>query len=85
MLTLQQQYEQLRRDEQSANLPKPLSERSGCKVSWAVYATQEEANKRAVFARRKADLDAELGYEFGYLTPGTVTQLTDGTWEVVLP
>lgn len=81
----QQRYQDLRNDELAANLAEPISKRSGCKVAWATYANREDAEKRAVFAKREAQISYDLGYDFGYLEPGTITELANGTFEVVLP
>jgi hypothetical protein len=64
--------------------PTPISTRTGCKVSWATYATEEEAKTAAKYAQLAAALRAAQGYDFGYLTPGAISRVQDG-WEVVFP
>lgn len=84
-MTIQQKFAQLRAEEKEANLVKPIDVRSGCKVSWAIYEREEDARAKSKFAIREAELCEELGYDFGYMTPGDVRQLSNGHWEVVLP
>jgi len=69
-----------------ANLryPTPVKMRSGAKVGWLYYRTKEEAVKASYRAKSRAKLLAAQGYDFGYLTPGTIRE-TDGLWEVVIP
>lgn len=57
-------------------IPKALEYISGCKVSWRVYATKEEAEAAADVARHNARIDASLGYDFGYLSPGSISPHT---------
>lgn len=73
---------------------KPVAIRSGCKVEWAYYRTKKEAETAAKEARDEALSLMSEGYDFGFLTPGTVKRVTgyggdlahlNGLWEVVLP
>ena len=65
--------------------PEEIDSRCGCKVSWLTYATREDAEIASRFAARQAHRKAELGYDFGYLVPGTITEHPDGTCTVVWP
>lgn len=51
-----------------------ISARAGCKVAWETYTTREEAEARAATARSEAVAQAARGYDFGYLTPGTINE-----------
>jgi len=59
--------------------------RSGCKVGWRTYATEEEARECAKAARYNGLIKAGLGYDFGYQSPGHVTRLDNGRFEVCIP
>jgi hypothetical protein len=66
--------------------------RSGCKVSWYYYAKKEDAEKAAEAARHNAAIQASLGYDFGYQSPGYRVELKgaewpqyQGLWEVCIP
>lgn len=61
-----------------------VSCRGGCKVSWATYATEEQAREVAEWAEKRAEQKAEQGYDFGYQCPGSITK-TDKGFEVCLP
>lgn len=75
--------------------PEPVTTRSGCKVSWNYYKTEEEARACSKAAGWNRDIKAGLGYDFGYCWPGTVKRMTDAApygeaqyaelWEVCLP
>lgn len=56
-------------------LPYPTPERqeNGCKVSWLIYDKIEDAMEAAKAAYHNAQLDASLGYDFGFQTPGKIT------------
>ncbi len=57
----------------------------GCKVSWLTFETRKLAEEAAVVARHNAEIDWSLGYDFGYLCPGDITENDDGTFTVVTP
>ena len=65
--------------------PPPLSQRSGCKVGWLIYASKTEAEAAAKFAVVEASRREAEGYDFGYCAPGSITELKDGTFEVCIP
>lgn len=65
--------------------PAFVSRRSGCKVSWLRYKTLTEAEECAKAARHNAVIVANLGYDFGYQSPGEITQMDNGLYEVVIP
>ena len=76
------------------NLYRPYPEyqalRSGCKVSWYYYAKKEDAEAAAEAARWNAQVQWNLGYDFGYQSPGSSIQQSDwaeykGLWEVCIP
>jgi len=64
--------------------PKSISYRSGCKVCWETYATEEEAKVASVLARKEGYEKAALGYDFGYCSPGSIDKVKDG-WEGCWP
>ena len=64
--------------------PPALHEESGCKVGWKHYATQAEARVAATIAIREAARLEALGYDWGYQSPGRITQ-HDGNWIVCVP
>lgn len=64
--------------------PAPVKTRSGCKVSWAYYATEAEAEQCAEAAYYNARILEREGYDFGYQTPAVIKQV-DGLYEVCLP
>lgn len=65
-------------------MPQALRQRSGCKVSWRVYTTQAEAEAAAAIARHNARIDEGRGFDFGFMSPGDITQVADG-FEVCCP
>lgn len=69
----------------SFEYPKPLSERSGSKVGWKMYATKKEADVAAAVARKHAIEREAHGYDFGFCSPGSITKLDDGTYGVCVP
>jgi Neuraminidase (sialidase) len=69
--------------------PQHQNVRSGCKVSWYYYAKKEDAEKAAEVAKHNAAIQWELGYDFGYCSPGSI-RLSDwedykGLYEVCIP
>lgn len=70
--------------------PTPVKFRSGCKVSWKYYTTREEAEEAAKAARHNAEIQWSLGYDFGYCSPGSITEVKaeceyKGLYEVCIP
>jgi hypothetical protein len=73
--------------------PQHQNVRSGCKVSWYYYAKKEDAEKAAEVAKHNAQIQASLGYDFGYQSPGYRVELIGdnwgpeykGLWEVCIP
>ena len=69
--------------------PEPVTQRSGAKVGWLYYKTKVEANTASKLAVLKAAEMAERGYDFGYMSPGSVRHRRSGEyaglWEVVIP
>ena len=75
-------------EEQMAQMPPcptALKTEVGCKVSWSHYATREEADIAAAHAWLNARLMESYGYDFGWLCPGDVSELKNGTFSVVFP
>lgn len=61
-----------------------ISMRVGIKVSWRTYAKRADAEKAAEAARWNAAIQSDLGYDFGYQSPGWIDEKADG-FEVTLP
>ena len=66
------------------NYPEPQKKEIGCKVSWYTYSSLEDAEKASKIAKEDAIESAEMGFDFGYLTPSTITKNDDGTFTVVI-
>jgi len=65
--------------------PEPQKKEIGCKVSWYTYDKIEDAEKASQIAKEDAIETASMGFDFGYLTPSTITKNDDGTFTVVIP
>jgi hypothetical protein len=68
--------------------PKAITSRSGNKVGWLYYKTKKDAIAASKLAVIEAEHKSALGYDFGYLWPGSIRQtFVDGKklWEVVIP
>lgn len=65
--------------------PKPLKMKHGCKVSWKIYGDREAAEEASKAADHNARIDLALGYDFGFMVPGTITEMDDGTFSVCVP
>lgn len=63
---------------------KPISQRGGCKVGWATFATEDEAKTASAWAIEEAKIKAGEGYDFGYCAPGSIDKNKAG-YEVCLP
>ncbi len=63
----------------------PIRERGGCKVRWATYATIEEAEAAAAWAKVEAGIKADQGYDFGYCCPGEIGPGRPDGFEVTFP
>ncbi len=59
--------------------------RTGCKVGWRIYKSIDDARKCTRAAEHNANIQASLGYDFGYCLPGSITKLEDGRYEVCIP
>lgn len=57
----------------------------GCKVSWRTYADLKLAEQCAEAAEYNAEIDAALGYDFGYCSPGSIDRTKEGHYRVCLP
>lgn len=49
----------------------------GCKVGWAIYDNEAEAEARAVAEQKLRVERAAEGYDFGYQWPGAIKHMTD--------
>lgn len=65
--------------------PKPDDYRTGCKVGWRIYRDRADAEACATAAKHNAEIQASLGYDFGYCSPGSIDTLPDGRFEVCIP
>ena len=75
--------------------PPEQAMRSGCKVSWNYYDSREDAEACSEAARHNAVRQRQLGYDFGYCSPGSIMWAEpgkggkqageNGRWEVCLP
>lgn len=75
----------------------PLTDktRTGIKVSWNYYVSENAANICAEAAKHNARIQMDKGYDFGYCAPGSITKMTSekphgreelaGTFEVCIP
>lgn len=67
--------------------PKAADTRSGIKVSWHYYETEEEAKACAEIAQHNGEVDRANGYDHGYCSPGSILgpdqqKHKPGLWEV---
>jgi hypothetical protein len=68
------------------NYPKPIRSESGCKISWYYYDNLKDAEKASIIAAEEGVRLWNLGYDFGYQTPGCVVKLKDKEeWYVIIP
>lgn len=70
--------------------PEPVDHRTGCKVSWNYYATEQDALKASEVAKAEGQYQLGQGYDFGYCWPGTIygpeqQNWKPGLWEVCIP
>ena len=74
--------------------PAPDDRRSGCKESWNYYKDRAAAELCAAAAKHNAVIQESHGYDFGYCSPGSITEMTEpfggsdrmvGWFEVCLP
>lgn len=57
---------------------KPVSRRGGCKVYWETFATRAEAEIASKWAIVEAEIRERQGYDSGYCSPGSITEVKDG-------
>lgn len=62
-------------------LPKSNRTEVGCRVSWEYYSDRATAEQAVIAARHNARIDESLGFDFGFMCPGTMRQKGD-EWEV---
>jgi len=65
--------------------PPHTIKRSGIKVSWYNFETRELAEKASTIASHNAEVAWNQGYDFGYQSPGKITEEEDGTFTVCVP
>lgn len=75
------------------HLPKPVDYASGMKVSWRLYDNLRTAQLAALAARHNGHYRMQEGFDSGYLSPGSISQIGaknrydkpeyDGYYEVV--
>jgi hypothetical protein len=65
--------------------PEPLRTRSGNKVAWNIYASEEEARVTSRVAVHNASIKEKQGYDFGFCSPGSIKKLDSGEFEVCIP
>jgi hypothetical protein len=75
-----------------ADYPKHDAMRVGMKVSWYYFKSEGDAKNASAAARHNAAIQETLGYDFGYQSPGSITQCNadywpeyDGLYEVCIP
>lgn len=70
-------------------IEQPQFSRSGSKVSWKYYATEDGAKIAGVRAELTAERREARGYDFGFQVPGEVRYMETGEyaglWEVCVP
>lgn len=62
-----------------------IGSRSGIKVDWLLYASEESAKACSGVAWANGQRLASEGYDFGYQCPGSVRAIEGLGWEVVIP
>lgn len=71
------------------NYSKAVTQRSGAKVGWLYYRTEAEAERASRLAEKEASRKAAQGYDFGFLSPGSIHHCDKGEyaglWQVVIP
>ena len=67
--------------------PKSQNTETGCKVGWKTYGYDEWvlANVCSEAAKHNAKIQENLGYDFGYCSPGSIEVLSDGRYKVCIP
>jgi hypothetical protein len=54
-----------------------LDNPQGCKVGWAIYDNEAEANARAELEVEARERKFAQGYDFGYQWPGSVKHIAE--------
>ena len=65
--------------------PKEADIVGGCKVSWLIYQTREEAEQASRAAKHNAVVASSKGYDFGFCCPGEIDELENGLFKVCIP
>ena len=66
------------------NYPQPEEYDGGCKVGWYIYSNRDDAERAAKIAIKEARYKLNLGYDFGYQSPGSISEV-DGKFRVCVP
>lgn len=53
--------------------PRHLHRITGCKVSWLYFDNEEDAKSCSKIATHNARINESLGYDFGYCSPGSIS------------
>jgi len=64
--------------------PVAVKQRSGNKVGWIYYESEEQALIASAMAFKNAQIMMAQGYEFGYCSPGSVEK-QGNLWCVCIP
>lgn len=64
-----------------ATYPAAQGSREGCKVGWLFFENKETAYEAAEIAKQEAIRKGDLGYDFGYQVPGSVSVMRAGQYE----
>lgn len=62
-----------------------IGSRSGIKVEWLLYSSEEDAKACSEVAWKNGLERAKEGYDFGYQCPGAIRVIDGLGWEVVIP
>lgn len=65
--------------------PTPIARANGCKVGWLTYKYKRDAIKASKIAIKEAIKREEMGYDFGYQSPGAITGSSKSGWIVTIP
>ena len=71
--------------------PQEQGYRGGCKVAWHYYDKLEDAQAASKAAIHNAQIQWDLGYDFGYCSPGSIRRMDNpsipnhGRYEVCIP
>lgn len=55
--------------------PACFDEEVGCRVVWRHYASEDAAKRAAEAAKHNAALDESRGFDFGFVSPGSIEKV----------